>query len=160
MSYRKDEVDYIWKRAQEMFKISDELEREFPDRKFTLDGHLVGSIGEVIAAYHYDLVLLPSSTERHDATAPDGRLVQIKATQGNRGISLRSEPEYLIVLWLNNHTGEAREVYNGPGTPVWDSCGKLASNGTRPISMSKLKKIAANIVSYQRIVLKNPMQKY
>ncbi|MGI4792916.1 MAG: DUF6998 domain-containing protein [Janthinobacterium lividum] len=28
-----------------------------PDRSFTLDGHLVGSIGEVVAAYAYDLKL-------------------------------------------------------------------------------------------------------
>ena len=30
-----------------------ELEAEFPGRHFTLDGHLVGSIGEVMAAYYY-----------------------------------------------------------------------------------------------------------
>ncbi len=48
------------------------LEQEFEDRKFTPDGHLVGSIGEVVAAYAFGLKLLPASTEGHDAVAADG----------------------------------------------------------------------------------------
>jgi hypothetical protein len=159
MPFQKDEIDYIQLRIQEMFKISTELERSFPGRKFTLDGHLVGSIGEVIAAYYYNLALLPSSTERHDATALDGRMVQIKATQGAHGIALRSEPEHLIVLWIDDNTGKALEVYNGPGSLVWGECGKLASNGTRSISMSKLKRIATQAVINQRLEPLHPIEK-
>lgn len=159
MPYQKDEIDHIQLRIQEMFKISSELENKFPGRKFALDGHLIGSIGEVIAAYYYNLDLLPSSTERHDATAPDGRLVQIKVTQGMHGVSMRSEPEHLIVLWLNDNTGEAHEVYNGPGALVWNACGKLASNGTRPISMPKLKKAAIQVAPHQRLEPLNPIAK-
>ena len=68
-----------------------------PGRYFTPDGHLVGSLGEVMAAHDYGLELLPASAERHDARTQDGRLVQIKATQGSR-VSLRSQPDHLIVL--------------------------------------------------------------
>lgn len=151
MPYYTSEIECVRKRITEMFAISSELEKLFPGRKFTLDGHLVGSIGEVLASYYYDLKLLPSSTEKHDAIAPDGRQVQIKATQGTHGIALRSEPEYLIVLWLNNHTGEAREVYNGPGAPVWQASRKLSSNGTRSIALLKLSKMAEQVPSTQRI---------
>lgn len=59
------------------------LETRYPGRKFTLDGHLVGSIGEVWAACIFDLRLLPPSEATHDAVASEGRLVQVKATQGN-----------------------------------------------------------------------------
>jgi len=72
----------------------------------------------VLAAYYYDLDLLSFSAERHDATAPDGRLVQIKAAQGIHNIAMRSEPEHLIVLWLDDNTSEACEVCNGPGSRV------------------------------------------
>ena len=41
-------------KIQELIKIVSELEIEFPGRHFTIDGHLVGSIGEVMAAY-YDI---------------------------------------------------------------------------------------------------------
>lgn len=136
---------------REMFRISSELEQAFPGRRFTLDGHLVGSIGEILAAYHYGLELLPSSSERHDAVASDGHMVQIKATQGKGHIALRSEPEHLIVLWINSESGEAREVYNGPGAPAWETCGKWASNGTRPISLAKLRKMAERVSEGQRI---------
>jgi hypothetical protein len=54
-----------------------------------------------------------------------------------------SEPEHLIVLWIDMSSGEAREVYNGPGAQVWNASGILASNGTRSIYLSKLKKYRA-----------------
>ena len=54
----------------DLYSASDGLERMFPGRKFTLDGHLVGSIGEVVAAFIFDLDLNPASTLSHDATAP------------------------------------------------------------------------------------------
>ena len=52
-----------------LYKVVDELNREFAEetRKFTLDGHLVGSIGEVVAAYAFNLRLLESSSAGHDA---------------------------------------------------------------------------------------------
>ncbi len=39
----------------QLYAASGRLEALFPGRKFTLDGHLVGSVGEVIAAYMFDL---------------------------------------------------------------------------------------------------------
>ncbi|MBW8042608.1 MAG: hypothetical protein FVQ85_21795 [Planctomycetes bacterium] len=36
--------------VQELYSIVDRLEELFPGRRFTPDGHLVGSIGEVLAA--------------------------------------------------------------------------------------------------------------
>lgn len=159
MPYQKKEIDYVLHRIQEMFIISSELEKTFPGRKFTLDGHLVGSIGEVIAAFYYGLELLPSSTEKHDAIAVDGRLVQIKATQGMNGVSMRSKPEFLIVLWIDGNSGEVCEVYNGPGELAWDACGKWASNGTRPITISKLKKISTQVTFDQRVESCNPIRR-
>ena len=34
-------------------------------RKFTPDGHLVGSLGEVLASYYYELEIPTASAERH-----------------------------------------------------------------------------------------------
>lgn len=39
-----------------LYEITDELEDRF-GRKFTPDGHLMGSLGEAMAVYMYDLVL-------------------------------------------------------------------------------------------------------
>jgi hypothetical protein len=128
---------------KELYKITNELERTYPGRKFTVDGHLVGSIGEVIVAEHYGLSLLPNSTKTHDAKSKDGKMVQIKATQV-KGISISSEPDYVIVIQILSD-GSWQEVYNGPGKPVWDNSGKMQKNGQRPISLSKLQKLMSSV---------------
>jgi hypothetical protein len=51
-------------------------------RKFTPDGHLVGSIGEVVAAEALGLTLHPPSYPGHDAFDASGD-VQIKMTGGD-----------------------------------------------------------------------------
>jgi hypothetical protein len=136
-------------KIQELFTITRELEEMHPGRKFTIDGHLVGSIGEVLVSEKYGLALLPNSTEIHDAVTSDGRLVQIKATQVKR-IAISSEPEYLIVIRIQQD-GSWQEVYNGPGKPVWDNAGKMQKNGQRPISLAKLKSLMKSVESSQKI---------
>jgi hypothetical protein len=66
-----------------LYEVVAELEAMFPGRHFTPDGHLVGSIGEALASYHYGVTLSSASTECHDGEC-EGRSVQVKATQGNR----------------------------------------------------------------------------
>ena len=92
-------VESIPSLVRRLYNVVAELETLFPGRKFTLDGHLVGSIGEVLAAHYYGLTLLPSSAPVHDAIASDGRMVQVKATQA-KTVALRAEPEHLLVLNL------------------------------------------------------------
>ena len=43
----------------EIYRAVAELEARYPPRKFTPDGHLVGSIGEVVAAEALGLTLYP-----------------------------------------------------------------------------------------------------
>jgi len=100
---------------RELYRIVGRLETLFPGRRFTLDGHLVGSIGKVLAAHSYGLELLPPSAETHDAQAADGRLGQIKATQ-RTSVGLGSSPDHLLVLQILPG-GAWRENYNGPGWP-------------------------------------------
>lgn len=47
----------IAKKIREIYKIANELEEMYPGRHFTPDGHMIGSIGEVVAAEEYDLEL-------------------------------------------------------------------------------------------------------
>ena len=133
----------------QLYALVGQLEALFPGRRFTPDGHLVGSIGEVIAAHRYGLELLPHSAQGHDACSASGLLVEIKATQGS-SVALRELPNHLIVLHLSK-AGEATEVYNGPGAAVWDAAGAMQRNGQRPISLSKLRLLMAQVPEVLRL---------
>ena len=146
-----DSIAAIPSLVRRLYAVVAELERHFPGRKFTLDGHLVGSIGEVLAAHHYGLDLLPASAPVHDAIASDGRMVQVKATQA-KTVALRAEPEHLLVLRLKPD-GSFDEVYNGPGSLVWESAGRMQKNGQRPIGVAKLARIMDSVPRIERVPL-------
>lgn len=135
--------------VERLYAIVSELEAHFPGRPFTPDGHLVGSLGEVLGAAFYDLQLLPCSAECHDAVAADGRQVQIKATQGQQ-VAMRSLCDHLLVLKLNKD-GSADEVYNGPGELAWNATGPMQRNGQRPIRLSTLRKLAGQVPAERRL---------
>ncbi len=131
-----------------LYRIVDELHREY-GRPFTLDGHLVGSIGEVLAAARYGLTLLPPSTPGHDAKACDDRLVQVKATQGDR-VGLYAKPDHLLVLRLQRD-GSAEEVFNGPGEVVWAHMSRAGKNGQRSICVTRLRRLMQTVPAEQRL---------
>ena len=139
----------------DLYRIVGELEAMFPGRHFTPDGHLVGSLGECLAAYHYGLDLLPASTTGVDAVK-DGRNIEIKATQRQR-VALRSEPQHLLVFHLNREGGFS-EVYNGPGDIVWrEFQGRtMPSNGQFQISLSRLTWLMQEVASELRLPMKIP----
>lgn len=134
----------------ELYRLTDELEHMFPGRHFTPDGHLVGSIGEALAAYYYEMELLPASSKGEDARWC-GLSVEIKATQGKR-VALRHPPERLLVLELH-YDGTWSEIYNGPGDTVWSLFdGKpLPSNGQYSVGLRTLKNMMANVSHDQKI---------
>lgn len=71
--YTQEKMDAVKTQVQKLVEIVAELEAEFPGRHFTLDGHLVGSIGEVMAAYYYGIELYRASAEIHDGKSKDER---------------------------------------------------------------------------------------
>lgn len=80
-----------------------------------------------------------------------GRFVQIKVTQRN-SIGLSSEPEYLLVLHIDEEGG-FDEVYNGPGGRVWDlvSDKPVPKNGQYQLSLGKLAALNVGVPERDRI---------
>ena len=136
---------------KQLYATVNELENMFPGRDFTPDGHMVGSIGECLVADAYGLELMPASNKGFDAISRPGKQIEIKATQSN-SVSFRSEPEHAIVILILAN-GSFEEIYNGPGSMVWQVFeGKsLPSNGQYQISISKLKAINETVTESQRI---------
>lgn len=112
-------------------------------RPFSPDGHLVGSLGEVIARDRLGLTLMRPSKAGYDAIDKQGRCVEIKATtRGSIALSASgTKAERLVVVKIGGD-GDAEIVYDGPAAPAWNAAGKPQKNGQRSISLSKLKKLA------------------
>ena len=116
-----------------MFQITKVLEAAAPGRHFTPDGHLVGCIGEAVAAARYGLELTTASTKALDAHhKASGRSVEIKATVEGKRISLRGmEPEadHLLVLRINGDGAQAKSstVLLHRYGPPRDGCRATAS---------------------------------
>ena len=104
--------EFITQKISELLHIVNELEERFPERKFTLDGHLFGSLGEKIAEYYYGISLSKTGTKTFDGII-DGIEVQIKITQ-SESVDINDIPQHLLVLFLHKKDGVVYEVYNGP----------------------------------------------
>jgi hypothetical protein len=94
------------------------LRRAYPAKRFTLDGRLVGDIGEVLAQRRYEIELLPGLQHHHDAHTADGKQVQIKATMRD-SLTFPADhvPDHYLGLKINGD-GSTVELFNGPGAVI------------------------------------------
>ena len=136
---------------REIYRCVADLEAMFPGRHFTPDGHMVGSIGEALAAHYYGFdELFAASRFGHDGRV-GGRLVQVKATQKKR-VAISSEPQHLLVFRLHRE-GSFDEIYNGPGDRVWALVRDKPTpkNGQHPVSVATLLRLMLEVPESLRL---------
>lgn len=123
----------------------------FGHRKFTIDGRLVGDVGEIIAELNYAIALDAVGQSHHDATTTDGRRVQIKATFKDQ-LTFRYTPDLYLGFKLHPD-GEYEEVFNGPGRIIFDRYCHRKGIGERLLSfpVSELKRLSAQIGESDRV---------
>ncbi len=141
---KKSAMEEVPRLIAELYRVTRRLGGLF-SRPFTPDGHLVGSIGEVVAEYLYDLVLENCSTPQIDAHTRQGQTVQIKLT-GEQGKSFGfrwsgameiAHADLLVCLKLTSSGFE--EIYAGE-FPVDFLTGRAdSSNGQLAVGVAKLK---------------------
>lgn len=134
-----------------LYEARDELRQLHPDLKFTLDGNLVGDIGEAIAKDDFDLEPLPPGTKGHDFRAQDGRLVQVKTTQvkkGSVGLGLTMQTfEHLIVIQLTEG-GDYGILYDGPGTLIDQA---RIGRKTPSLTVNRLQQLQQEVAESERL---------
>lgn len=157
--YTKEQIELAHQNVQQLIQIVHNLEQTFKGRHFTLDGHLVGSIGEVLASYHYGIKLYEASVAIHDGITPDGRNVQIKMTQGDT-IVISEQPDYLIALYMNRRTGEVQEIYNGPGEIPYMKSYEYKKHNKRYMSVSMLCQEDFKVIPSERIPTVHEISKF
>lgn len=139
--------------VRELLRIVDELSRTYGKRKFTLDGRLVGAIGEVLAEEAYDLTLFGGTTKHYDGTCSDGRLVQIKATMKN---SLTFPADHTPMLYLGlliHNDGSLAEIFNGPGVIAREAVQdrSVPKTNLHSITLSSLKRLQRRVLPGETI---------
>jgi len=128
------------KSVAKIYEAVAELTADYPGRPFTPDGHLIGSIGEVVAREVFGFELYPPSHKGHDATCTTRGDVEVKITAGNE-VAFRGDCNHLIVLKVVS-SQEAEIIYDGLGAPAMLMAGKMGTNGQRRVAISRLRKLA------------------
>lgn len=145
----------IRKALRNIFRGIRDLQRLHPNRQFTIDGRLVGDIGEMMAELHFALALDEVQQPVHDGTAADGRRVQIKATF-REFLTFKTVPQVYLGLKLHED-GTFDEVYNGPAGPIVDAFGHRKGFGERLLSfpVSRLRELNAQVAEQDRVARRN-----
>jgi hypothetical protein len=127
------------------------LQKEYPNRRFTIDGRLVGDIGEIVAALEFDIELDAISQPLHDGTTSDGRRVQVKATFQDH-LTFTKTPDFLLGLKLSPD-GSYEVIFNGPGIVIFDAFAhrKSISEKLLRFSNKRLLELSQNVPNALRI---------
>jgi len=143
--------EYIAEALKLIFQGISQLKEAFPEKEFTIDGRLVGDIGEVIAALEYDLTLYEVLHADHDGETSDGRKVQVKATFKD-ALTFKTVPDLYLGFKLYEN-GDHEEVYNGPGKVIFERYRYRKGIGETLLSfpVEDLKKISREISYGERV---------
>jgi hypothetical protein len=101
----------IKQKIKELIKIVAELKAKYPYKEFTLDGRLVGDLGEIIVEENYKIKLYEKVINKYDGfRLSDKKPVQIKTTMKNSVWYPRDyHPELFLAIELNGN-GEFIEL--------------------------------------------------
>lgn len=139
--------------VKQLLGIVGRLHQTFPHKAFTLDGRLVGDLGEVLVEQLYELALLEGLQKHYDAKTPDGRHVQIKATmKANVTFPVDHTPNYYLAVKIHTD-GCIEEVFNGPGSLVRELIKgrKDTKTNLHSISISALQKLQGQVQAAEKI---------
>ena len=65
---------------ESLFKIIEDLQSNYPNKMFTLDGRLVGDIGEILVQENYNVKLYSKLKRKYDGLDSFNSKIQIKST--------------------------------------------------------------------------------
>jgi hypothetical protein len=124
--------------------------------KFTLEGNLVGDLGEAIAAELFQIRLVPArSTQGIDGYAPDGRTVQVKATGTGRGPAFRlveTRADHLLFFDLDFERARGTVVFNGP-EHIATAALPRQFTGQRSLTPFQIRTADAGVAPNQRLLM-------
>ena len=146
-----DKRNVIEQALEKIFAGISNLKSAFPEKEFTIDGRLVGDIGEVIAEIEYDITLYENLKVGHDGETSNGRKVQVKATFKD-SLTFKTIPDYYLGFKLF-HNGRHEEIFNGPGQVIFECYRHRKGIGKELLSFpnEKLRNLSSQVEDCDRI---------
>ena len=136
-----------------LLAIVNELQASYPPKAFTLDGRLLGDIGEVLASEVYDVELFRTIQPHHDGITSNKRKVQIKATMKDM-LSFPADhvPDYYLGIKIDPN-GAIETIYNGPGSIIAKKVCKpiVPKHNFYNVSLKTLRELDKTVADQDRI---------
>ena len=130
------------------------LRKLHPTKAFTIDGRLLGDLGEVLVADKYGIRLNDGVEPHHDGVDSAGRRVQIKTTmKGSLTYPADHCPDFVIGFVLKEDA-TIEEVFNGPGRIIGDYIASHRSapkNNLHNVSLGILRRLSEDVRDEDRI---------
>lgn len=108
------------KEIQQLLNITASLKEQYKDKlDFSLDGRLVGDIGEALVSEKFDIELYGKNEHRYDGYhKPTNKKVQIKSSMAyNFSYPYNYDLEHYIAVHIEPD-GKLEVLYNGPGDKI------------------------------------------
>lgn len=143
---------------KQLLQVVEQLHIAHPKKKFTLDGRLIGDLGETIVEGAYDVDIFEKLEKHHDGITSDGRLVQVKATMKmDLTFPASHVPDYYLGIQIHRD-GTFSEIFNGPGNIAARAVEhrKLPKTNLHGISIITLKKLNEEVLEQDRIPRRFP----
>lgn len=123
---------------------------------FTIDGKMLGDLGELVACLEFGLTPLPTNTPGIDAKTRDNENVEIKATAGeNVWIPARNKagangPKHVVVVKFNSD-GNWTCPFHGELEALWDIDESIGKHQTLAFGIGRLVKIQSKLLEAQAL---------
>lgn len=145
---------------RQLYAARNALHKHFPGLPFTLDGRMIGDVGEAIATHGWGFKALPSNSKTHDVETPAKVKVQIKTTQHTRngkgvglGLDKRSF-DHLIVIQVHEDA-TYNVLYDGPGSYIDQ---KREGKKSASLTVKQLRELNENVRPKERVLKKHQLQ--
>jgi hypothetical protein len=157
MLHTIEKLEELKKLIKQLYGIQKQLRSVFPELEFTLDGKIVGDIGEAIAMQQFGLSKLPGNTKTHDLLTANGKMkVQVKATLAtdpNRNVGMGWNKEvfdHLLVLQIKRD-GECERVFDGPGHYIENFRNERPNRKTLDLTINQLRNLHSQVRETERL---------
>lgn len=155
----KNKLDKLKIEIKNLHNSVSKLKEHFPIKKsgFTLDGRLVGDIGEIVAQELFQINLYEKVVKYYDAetTYKPNLKIQIKATF-KESLTYNHEPDYYIGIKLFED-GNFKVIYNGPGKYIHENYSHRKHIGKKLLlfPIKQLEALSLKIEDSERILLRD-----